>query len=58
MHVIQCYMTVNFVFIKLFSCSLVQSSETILASVAGLNNDYQSRLSPKRKVFELKLPAV
>ena len=49
-HVIQCYM--------LFSCSFVQSSETILASVTGLNNQYQGRLPPKRKVFELKLPAV
>ena len=49
---------IKFVVIVLFSCSLVQSLETILASVMGLNNQYQGRLSLKRKVFELKLPAV
>ena len=58
MHVIQCYMTLNFVVIVLFSCSPVQSSEAILISIAGLSNQYQGRLSPKRKVYELKLPAV
>ena len=58
MHVIPCYMPLNFVVNMLFSCSLVQSSETVLASVAGLNNQYQGRLSTKRKVYELKLPAI